>query len=130
MDSFFELVKDRVGADAQHVCRIADATAIHGHVRDLLLYIWQVASIAVLSNEGTTRTLSIATTVTLFFFIALAILHDICTVTAWTADWFQNHINKNLRTALFSPMIHRSRTLPKICNTYKIQPGSFYSMGA
>jgi hypothetical protein len=51
-------------------------------------YLWQIASIAVLSNERTATAFRISTAIALFAFFAFTVFDDVGGVTAWTENRF------------------------------------------
>jgi hypothetical protein len=53
-----------------------------------LFYLWQIASIAVLSNERTATAFRISTAIALFAFFAFTVFDDVGGVTAWTENRF------------------------------------------
>jgi hypothetical protein len=89
--SFFQLVNNRGGADAQDTCRVADPTAIEAHVDDLLLNVWKTPFVGRIQQKGRARAVGILAAIALFPGIGFAAFHDLITLTVGTKNRHEYH---------------------------------------
>jgi hypothetical protein len=88
---FFELVQDRVSADAQDACGIADAAAIESHVDNLLFDLGSTPFVGRLKQERLVGTVGIMTAIALLVCIGLPAFGDVVTLTIRTRHSNQDH---------------------------------------
>lgn len=79
---FFEFVQDRVSADAQDACGIADAAAIESHVDNLLFDLGYTPFVGRMKQERLVGTVGIVTAIALLVRIGFPTFGDLAAIPA------------------------------------------------
>src|SRR5262245_24373728 len=88
---FFSRRHDRMRADGQDACSVANAAGIQGHIDNLLLHRRRLPGIGILQQEGATRTALLAATIALLALTSLPMPNNIGALAVGAVQHLDDH---------------------------------------